>query len=39
MGTVEKVCADGVLTQDIGGTATTQDVTDAVFDAICGDNT
>ena len=39
MRAVEKVCADGIVTPDVGGTATTQDVTDAVCDAIRGDNT
>jgi len=34
MRAVEKVCAEGVLTPDVGGKATTQDVTDAVCDAI-----
>lgn len=38
MRSVEKVCTDGVLTPDVGGTATTQDVTDAVCEAIRGDN-
>ncbi len=36
---VEKVCEAGVMTPDIGGNATTQDVTDAVCDAIRGANT
>ncbi|MDB2389858.1 tartrate dehydrogenase [Alphaproteobacteria bacterium] len=31
---VEKVCADGVLTPDVGGNATTREVTNAVLDAI-----
>ncbi|CTQ63363.1 tartrate dehydrogenase [Roseibium album] len=34
MRAVEKVCADGVLTPDVGGKASTQDVTDAVCEAI-----
>lgn len=34
MRAVEKVCADGILTPDVGGTATTRDVTDAVCEAI-----
>jgi len=34
MRAVEKVCADGILTPDVGGTATTQMVTDAVCEAI-----
>lgn len=36
---VEEVCAAGIMTPDIGGTANTQDVTDAVCDAIRGSNT
>jgi tartrate dehydrogenase/decarboxylase/D-malate dehydrogenase len=39
MRAVEKVCADGVLTPDVGGTATTQQVTDAVCEAIRIENT
>jgi len=35
---VEQVCATGVLTPDVGGTAGTQEVTDAVKDAITGSN-
>ena len=38
MAAVEKVCAAGVLTPDVGGTATTKQVTDAVIDAIHGSN-
>ncbi|WP_282602871.1 tartrate dehydrogenase [Paracoccus sp. PARArs4] len=38
MRAVEKVCADGVMTPDVGGRATTQEVADAVCDAIRGDN-
>ncbi len=38
MRAVEKVCADGILTPDVGGTATTREVTDAVCKAIRGDN-
>ena len=38
MAAVEKVCAAGVLTPDVGGTATTKDVTDAVIEAIHGSN-
>ena len=38
MRAVEKVCADGVMTPDVGGSATTQQVTDALCDAIRGDN-
>ncbi|MEL7092148.1 MAG: tartrate dehydrogenase [Pseudomonadota bacterium] len=38
MRAVEQVCASGTLTPDVGGTATTQDVTDAVCEAIRTDN-
>ncbi len=38
MEAVEKVTADGVVTPDIGGTATTQQVTDAVCEAIRASN-
>ena len=38
MSAVERVCAAGILTPDVGGTATTRDVTDAVIDAIRGSN-
>ncbi len=38
MRAVEKVCSDGVMTPDVGGSSNTQDVTDAVCDAIRGDN-
>ena len=38
MRAVEKVCADGILTPDVGGNANTQQVTDAVCDAIRGEN-
>jgi len=38
MAAVEKVAGDGIMTPDIGGTATTQQVTDAVCDAIRGAN-
>ena len=38
MRAVEKVCAEGILTPDVGGTASTQQVTDAVCDAIRGEN-
>lgn len=34
MRAVEKVCADGIMTPDVGGTANTQMVTDAVCEAI-----
>jgi len=38
MRAVEQVCAAGILTRDVGGTATTQEVTDAVIGAISGSN-
>ena len=38
MSAVETVCAAGTMTPDIGGSATTQQVTDAVCDAIRGSN-
>ncbi len=38
MRAVEKVCADGIMTPDVGGTAMTQDVTDAVCEAIRAEN-
>ncbi len=38
MTAIEQVCAAGILTPDIGGTATTRDVTRAVCDAIRGAN-
>ncbi|MEL7163897.1 MAG: tartrate dehydrogenase [Pseudomonadota bacterium] len=38
MRAVEQVCASGILTPDVGGTATTKDVTDAVCEAIRADN-
>lgn len=38
MAAIEKVCAAGILTPDVGGTSTTQEVTDAVIEAIRGDN-
>lgn len=34
MRAVDKACADGVLTPDVGGKSTTQEVTDAVCEAI-----
>jgi len=34
MRAVEEVCAAGIMTPDVGGSATTQDVTDAVIDAV-----
>jgi tartrate dehydrogenase/decarboxylase/D-malate dehydrogenase len=38
MRAVEKVCGDGIMTPDVGGTATTQEVTDAVCEAIRSEN-
>ena len=38
MRAVERVTGAGVLTPDVGGTATTREVTDAVIDAIQGSN-
>jgi tartrate dehydrogenase/decarboxylase/D-malate dehydrogenase len=38
MRAVEKVCSDDVMTPDVGGRANTQEVTDALCDAIRGDN-
>ena len=38
MRAVEKVCADGIVTPDVGGTATTREVTEAVCEAIRGEN-
>jgi tartrate dehydrogenase/decarboxylase / D-malate dehydrogenase len=38
MAAVERVCADGVLTADVGGTATTAQATEAVCAAIRGAN-
>ena len=38
MSAVEQVTASGIVTPDIGGTATTQEVTDAVCEAIRGSN-
>ncbi len=38
MAAVERVCADGVLTADVGGTANTEQVTEAVIAAIRGAN-
>lgn len=38
MAAVERVCAAGVLTPDVGGKATTKEVTDAAIDAINGSN-
>lgn len=38
MRAVEKVCANGVMTPDVGGTARTEDVTNAVCDTIRREN-
>ena len=38
MQSVERVCAAGILTPDLGGRATTKDVTKAVCDALRGSN-
>lgn len=38
MRSVERVCAEGICTPDVGGTATTRNVTDAVCEAIRADN-
>ena len=38
MRAVEKVTGAGILTPDVGGTATTREVTDAVVDAIHSSN-
>ncbi len=38
MRAVEQICKDGVMTPDVGGTATTQEVTDALCEAIRGAN-
>ena len=39
MNAIEAVCAAGVVTPDVGGKATTREVTDAVIEAIRGSNT
>ena len=39
MKAIEQVCADGVMTPDVGGDATTRQVTDAMVEAIRGANT
>ena len=39
MAAIEKVCADGVMTPDVGGSATTRQVTDAMLEVIRGANT
>ena len=38
MKAVEEVCAAGIMTPDVGGSATTAEVTDAVIDVIRGSN-
>jgi tartrate dehydrogenase/decarboxylase/D-malate dehydrogenase len=38
MRAIEEVCAAGILTPDVGGTATTQEVTEAVIRSIRGSN-
>ena len=38
MRAIEGVCAQGIMTADVGGTATTREVTDAVIEAIRGSN-
>ncbi|MEQ9122271.1 MAG: tartrate dehydrogenase, partial [Alphaproteobacteria bacterium] len=38
MRAVEAVCAAGIMTPDVGGKATTREVTDAVIGAIRGAN-
>lgn len=38
MNAVEKVCEAGIITPDVGGKATTKEVTDAVIDAIYSSN-
>ncbi|WP_295313401.1 tartrate dehydrogenase [Roseobacter sp.] len=38
MSAVERVCAAGIMTPDVGGTATTREVTDAVIEALRGRN-
>jgi tartrate dehydrogenase/decarboxylase/D-malate dehydrogenase len=39
MKAIEDVCSAGVMTPDVGGSATTQEVTDAMIDTIRGSNT
>ena len=39
MKAIEEVCAEGIVTPDVGGTATTRDVTEAVLYAIRRANT
>jgi len=38
MSAVEQVCAEGIVTPDVGGTATAKEVTEAVVEAIEGSN-
>lgn len=38
MKAIETVCSAGISTPDVGGTATTREVTDAVIKAIFGSN-
>jgi tartrate dehydrogenase/decarboxylase/D-malate dehydrogenase len=38
MTAIQQVCADGVLTPDIGGSATTQEVTEAMIATLSGRN-
>ena len=38
MKAIEEVCAAGIMTPDVGGSATTADVTDAMIGAIRGSN-
>ena len=39
MKAIEAVCADGIMTPDVGGTATTSEVTEAVRKRLAGSNT
>ena len=39
MKAIEEVCAAGIMTPDVGGSANTQEVTDAVVEAIRSSNT
>jgi tartrate dehydrogenase/decarboxylase/D-malate dehydrogenase len=38
MDAVDRVCEAGIMTPDVGGTANTQEVTDAVIEAVRGSN-
>ena len=38
MAAIETVCAAGIVTPDVGGSATTNEVTDAMIEAIRGAN-